>query len=277
MSKQIDERVVSMQFDNRHFETNVRTSLSTLDKLKEKLNFTGATKGLENVSAAAKNVNMSGLGSAVETVRTKFSALEVMGITALANITNSAVNAGKRIASSLTIEPVTTGFNEYELKMGSIQTIMASTGESLETVNGYLNELNEYSDKTIYSFADMTSNIGKFTNAGVSLEESVAAIKGVANAAALSGANAAQASHAMYNFGQALSAGYVKLTDWKSIEISTIATKQFKEQLIETAVEMGTLVKQGDKYISTTKDANGSVSDAFTATRMLTNRYHLNG
>lgn len=268
MSKQIDERVVSMQFDNRHFETNVRTSLSTLDKLKEKLNFTGATKGLENVSAAAKNVNMSGLGSAVETVRTKFSALEVMGITALANITNSAVNAGKRIASSLTIEPVTTGFNEYELKMGSIQTIMASTGESLETVNGYLNELNEYSDKTIYSFADMTSNIGKFTNAGVSLEESVAAIKGVANAAALSGANAAQASHAMYNFGQALSAGYVKLTDWKSIEISTIATKQFKEQLIETAVEMGTLVKQGDKYISTTKDANGSVSDAFTATRM---------
>ena len=159
MSTTIDQRVVEMRFDNKNFESNVSTTMSTLDKLKQKLNFTGASKGLESIGTSAKKVDMTGLASGVETVRAKFSALEVMGVTALANITNSAVNAGKRIVSALTIDPVTTGFREYELKMNSVQTIMASTGESLDTVNKYLEELNTYSDQTIYSFQDMTQNI----------------------------------------------------------------------------------------------------------------------
>ena len=163
MSKTVDERVVEMRFDNKQFEQNVQTSLSTLDKLKRSLNLDGAAKGLENVNSAAKNCNMSGLTSAVETVHAKFSAFEVMAVTALANITNSVINTGKQMLHSLTIEPISQGFEEYELKMGSIQTIMMSTGASLEEVNGYLQELNTYSDKTIYSFQDMTSNIGKFT------------------------------------------------------------------------------------------------------------------
>ena len=179
MSNVIDQKVVEMRFDNKQFENNVQTSLSTLDRLKKSLNMEGATKGLENVDAASKKLNFSGLSSAVETVQAKFSAFEVMAVTALANITNSAINAGKQMLRSLTIEPVSQGFNEYELKMGSIQTIMASTGASLKEVNGYLNELNTYADKTIYSFSDMTNNIGKFTNAGVKLEDAVLAIKGV--------------------------------------------------------------------------------------------------
>ena len=268
MSKTVDERVVSMQFDNKQFEANVQTSMSTLDKLKQKLDFKGASKGLENVNAAAKNVNMSGLSSAVETVSMKFSALQVMAVTALANITNSAINAGKRIVHALTIAPITTGFQEYELKMNSVQTIMASTGESLETVNEYLEELNKYADRTIYSFSDMTSNIGKFTNAGVKLEDAVMAIKGISNEAAVSGANANEASRAMYNFAQALSAGYVKLIDWKSIENANMATVEFKNQLIQTAVELGTLIEVDGKYKSTTNDLNGNVSELFTSTSM---------
>ena len=268
MSKTVDERVVSMQFDNKQFEANVQTSMSTLDKLKQKLDFKGASQGLENVNAAAKNVNMSGLSSAVETVSMKFSALQVMAVTALANITNSAINAGKRIVHALTIAPITTGFQEYELKMNSVQTIMASTGESLETVNEYLEELNKYADKTIYSFSDMTSNIGKFTNAGVKLEDAVMAIKGISNEAAVSGANANEASHAMYNFAQALSAGYVKLIDWKSIETANMSTVEFKNQLIQTAVELGTLIEVDGKYKSTTTDLNGNVSKLFTSTSM---------
>ena len=277
MSKTVDQRVVEMQFDNKHFERNVSTTMSTLDKLKQKLNLDGATKGLENINSAAGKVNMSGLGAGVEAVRTKFSALEVMGVTALANITNSAVNAGKRIAASLTIDPIRTGFNEYELKMGSIQTIMASTGEELDTVNKYLNELNEYSDKTIYSFQDMTSNIGKFTNAGVKLEDAVAAMKGISNEAAVSGANANEASRAMYNFAQALSAGYVKLIDWKSIELANMATVEFKEQLIETAVAAGTLTKAGDgmyktlegNVLSATKNFNETLTDQWMTSEVL--------
>ena len=266
MSKEIDEKVVSMQFDNKHFEANVKTTMSTLDKLKEKLHFSGASKGLENVSASAKKVDLSPMSRAAETVGLKFNAMYTIADQALRNITNSAMAAGKRIVSALTIDPIKTGFSEYELKMDSVKTIMASTGESIETVNKYLEELNTYSDQTIYSFSDMTQNIGKFTNAGVKLEDAVLAIKGISNEAAVSGANANEASRAMYNFAQALSAGYVKLIDWKSIELANMGTKEFKEQLIQTAVELGTVVKVGDKYQSTTTDMNGNVSELFTST-----------
>lgn len=259
MSKTIDERVVEMRFDNKQFENNVQTSLSTIEKLKKSLDMDGATKGLESIDSAAKKVDMSGLGSAVETVKTRFSALEIMAVTALANITNSVVNTGKQMLRSLTIEPISQGFEEYELKMGSIQTIMMSTGASLEEVNKYLQELNTYSDKTIYSFQDMTSNIGKFTNAGVGLEDAVMAIQGVSNVAAVSGANANEASRAMYNFAQALSAGYVKVIDWKSIENANMATVEFKTQLLESAVACGTLTKTADGMYKTVK---GNVIDA---------------
>mgnify|MGYP002533909386 CR=1 FL=1 len=262
MSNVIDQKVVEMRFDNKQFENNVQTSLSTLDRLKKNLNLEGATKGLENVDAASKKLNFSGLSSAVETVQAKFSAFEVMAVTALANITNSAINAGKQMLHSLTVEPVSQGFNEYELKMGSIQTIMASTGASLEEVNGYLADLNAYSDQTIYSFADMTQNIGKFTNAGVKLEDAVLAIKGISNEAAVSGANANEASRAMYNFAQALSAGHVKLIDWKSIENANMATVEFKNELLKAAEAAGTVEKQADgMYRVLTKNNQGSTMD----------------
>lgn len=267
MSETIDNRVVEMRFDNQQFESGVQTSLSTLDKLKQALNLSGAAKGLEEVSNSAKGMNFSGLSGAVDTVRERFSALEVMGITALANIANSAVNAGKQLVKSFTIDPIKDGFSEYELKMDSIQTIMASTGEKVGTVNKYLNELNEYSDKTIYSFSDMTQNIGKFTNAGVSLDKAVGAIKGISNVAAVSGANTNEASRSMYNFAQALAAGKVQAIDWKSIDLANMGTIEFKQQLIDTAVAMGTVKKEGKEYVTTTTDLKGKVSDAFSATK----------
>lgn len=266
MSTTVDERIVSMQFDNKHFESNVQTSMSTLQKLKQALRLDGAAKGLETVQSAASKVNIAPLGAAVEGVKVKFDALGIMATTTLMNITNDAVNAGKRIANALTIEPIKSGFSEYELKMNSMQTIVSSTGESIDTVNKYLNELNEYSDKTIYSFADMTQNIGKFTNAGVKLEDAVAAIQGISNEAALSGANANEASRAMYNFAQALSAGHVKLIDWKSIENANMATVGFKEELIKTAVELGTLTEAGEGCYQTLEGNAMSATSNFNET-----------
>lgn len=242
MSSTIDQRVVEMQFNNRDFETNVSTSMSTLDKLKQSLNLNGATKGLENVDAAAKRVNLSGLGSAIETVHSKFSALEVMGITALANITNSAVNAGKRIASALTIQPIKTGFKEYETQIGAVQTILANTsnkGSTLQDVNRALDELNLYADKTIYNFAEMTKNIGRFTAAGVDLDTSVSAIQGIANLAAVSGSTSQQASTAMYQLSQALAAGRVNLMDWNSVVNAGMGGQVFQDALKQTARTMG--------------------------------------
>lgn len=243
MSTTIDSRVVEMRFDNRHFEQNVSHTMSTLEKLKQKLNFSGASQGLEGVGKAAKNVNMSGLGNAIETVHAKFSALEVMGVTALANITNSAVNAGKKMISALTIDPVKSGFQEYETQMNAIQTILANTeskGSTLEDVNAALDELNKYADQTIYNFTEMTRNIGTFTAAGVDLETSVNAIQGIANLAAMSGSNSQQASTAMYQLSQALAAGTVKLMDWNSVVNAGMGGEMFQTALKETSKLLGT-------------------------------------
>ena len=249
LSKTVDERVVEMRFDNKDFEKNVQTTMSTLDKFKQKLNFNGASKGLENIEKSASKVNMSGLGSAVETVQAKFSKLEVMSVTALANITKSAVNAGKRIVDALTLEPVMSGFQEYETQINAVQTILANTsskGSTLEDVNKALDELNHYADMTIYNFTEMTKNIGTFTAAGVDLDTSVSAIKGIANLAAVSGSTSQQASTAMYQLSQALAAGTVKLQDWNSVVNAGMGGQVFQDALKETAKVHGVAI---DKMI----------------------------
>lgn len=247
MSTTIDERVVEMRFDNKQFEQNVQTSLSTLDKLKQSLNLTGAAKGLEDVNSAAKNCNMTPLSNAVETVRVRFSALEVMAITALQNITNSALAAGKNIISALTIDPIKTGFQEYETQINAVQTILANTsskGTTLDQVNQALDELNHYADMTIYNFTEMTRNIGTFTAAGVDLDTSVSAIKGIANLAAVSGSTSQQASTAMYQLSQALAAGTVKLQDWNSVVNAGMGGQVFQDALKETARVHGIAIDQ---------------------------------
>ena len=263
----VDNRLVKMTFDNDDFEKKAGTTLGTLDKLKQSLDFTGALRGMENIQAGANSVTFDTISEGIEALQNRFSVLGEFVHNTFSGIVSKAAEMGKSFAESLTITPMKEGFAEYELQMNSVQTIMASTGESVDTVNKYLDELNTYADKTIYSFSDMTQNIGKFTNAGVSLDKAVSAIQGVSNVAAVSGANANEASRAMYNFAQALSAGSVKLIDWKSIETANMGTVEFKQQLIDTALAMGTLVKEGDDYISTTTDANGKVSALFNSTK----------
>lgn len=272
MSTTIDQRVVEMRFDNKQFESATATSMSTIDKLKQKLNFTGASKGLEEVSSAAKKVDMSSLGNAVEAVRVKFSSLQVIGVTALSNIANSAVNAGKRIVSALTIDPVMTGFQEYETQINAIQTILANTssaGTTLGQVNAALDELNTYADKTIYNFTEMTRNIGTFTAAGVDLDTSVSAIKGIANLAAVSGSTSQQASTAMYQLSQAIAAGRVSLEDWNSVVNAGMGGKVFQDALKNTAKAMGITVDESKSF-------RESISAAFGQESWLTSDVLLN-
>ena len=252
MSKTVDERVVSMQFDNRQFEANVNTSMSTIDKLKAKLDFKGATKGMENIGTATKNVNMSGLGSAVESVRVKFSALQVMGVTALANITNSAINAGKRMVSALSLDQIRAGFQKFSDKTTSVATLQAQ-GNALEDVNEQLDKLNWFTDETSYNFTDMVSNIAKFTATGKGLEESVTAMEGIATWAALSGQNASTASRAMYQLSQAMGSGVMRKEDYKSIQNASMDTEEFRKKCIEAGIALGTLKDNGDGTFTSLK------------------------
>lgn len=259
----IDQRIVQMQFDNAKFEQGAKTTMSTLDKLKSALNFDKSAKSLQSLQATSSKINFSGLSSAVETIAGRFTNLGIVGVTALQNITNAAISTGTQMVKSLTLDPILSGFNEYETKMGSITTILTNTqskGTTLDDVNRALDELNTYADQTIYNFAEMTRNIGTFTAAGVDLDTSVKAIKGIANLAAGSGSTSVQASTAMYQLSQALAAGRVSLQDWNSVVNAGMGGELFQNALKETAKQMGIVVDESVSFRESISAAGGGES-----------------
>nr|DAT01556.1 MAG TPA: tail tape measure [Caudoviricetes sp.] len=244
MSRTIDERVVEMKFDNKQFETNVRTSMSTLEKLKDSLNMRGAAKSFEELDKASKKVDMSGLGSAVESVRLQFSTLQVVAITTLQNITNSAINAGERLVRALSIDQVFAGWDKLIKKTSSVQTLVNSTGKTVDEINSYLEKLMWYSDETSYGFTDMTSALATMVSSGGDINKLIPMIEGVANATAFAGKGASEFSRIMqYAVNQAYSLGYMQVADWKTIEGATVNSKQLIQSLITAGEELGKIKK----------------------------------
>ena len=270
MSKTIDEKVVEMRFDNKQFESNVATSMSTLEKLKKSLKLDGVSKGLEKINSAAKSNNLESLGNAANTVGLRFNAMYTIADQALRNITTRVQHTAESMVKALTIDPIMSGFKEYETQINAVQTIMANTsskGTTLDQVNAALDELNKYADLTIYNFTEMTRNIGTFTAAGIDLDTSVSAIQGIANLAAVSGSTSQQASTAMYQLSQALASGTVKLMDWNSVVNAGMGGQVFQDALKETARVHGIAI---DKMIEEQGSFRETLSEGWITSEILT-------
>lgn len=271
MSGTIDERVVRMKFDNAQFGTGVSSTLKQLDQLKQALRLDGASKGLEQVSNSASRFSLAGMGQQISGIMSKFSALQIAAVAAFGIIAAKAVAAGAQLAKSFTIQPLIDGFREYETNLNSIQTILSNTGlkgeAGLKRVNNTLDQLNKYSDQTIYNFSEMARNIGTFTAAGVDLKTSASAIKGIANLAAISGSNSQQASTAMYQLSQSLAAGKVSLEDWNSVVNAGLGGKVFQNSLMETARAHGVAV---DSIVKKSGSFRNSLQEGWITTEILT-------
>lgn len=249
MSQEIDQRVVEMRFDNAQFEKNSRDTMRTLDKLKEKLSFKGAAKGLEQVQAASENVDFSGMEKGLDTVQAKFSALDVIAFTALQRITDKVISTGEQMVKNLSVDQITSGWDKYNEKTSNVRTIMNATGKSIDQVNGYLNKLMWYSDETSYSFNEMTSALSQMTAAGGKIDKMIPMIMGIANATADAGKMGFAFQSTIRNLTQSYSAGHLQLQDWKSLNLMGTATKALKQELIDTAVELG-VIKEGEVTIA---------------------------
>lgn len=243
MSREVDERVVEMRFNNAQFESKVQQTMKTLTAFDKKLKLDGAEKGLEKISGVAEKMNFTKLENAIENLGSKFSAMEVIGVSALARITSQAVDAGERLVKSLSIDQVTSGWNKYAQKTASVQTIMNATGKSITKVNSYLDKLMWYSDETSYGFTDMTQSLGQLTAAGGDIDKMIPMIMGIANATAYAGKGASEFQRVIYNLNQSYSQGYLNLMDWKSVELAGVATAELKQQIIDTGVELGKIKK----------------------------------
>ena len=247
MGREVDDRVVQMQFDNAQFERETKRSLNTIERLKASLNFDKAGESLSGLTTTASKLDLTPVSDGVDTISMRFKALDVVAATVISNITSRAVGLGKALVSAFTIDPVKSGLQEYETQINAVQTILENTqskGTTIDQVNAALDELNHYADMTIYNFTEMTKNIGTFTAAGVDLDTSVQAIKGIANLAAVSGSTSQQASTAMYQLSQALAAGKVTLMDWNSVVNAGMGGQVFQDALLETARVDGVAIDQ---------------------------------
>ena len=265
----VDSKIVELELNNQKFESNANTSISTLGKLKNALNFSGSTKNFEDMNRSLHKIDVSSLSAGVHTLRDSLNSLKnVVVFSWIADEAIKAKNAVESFIKGVTIDQVSAGFNKYAEKTSAVQTIMAATakdftdqGEQMEYVNGQLEKLNWFTDETSYNFLDMVNNIGKFTSNNVKLDEAVTSMQGISNWAAISGANVNEAGRAMYNLSQAIAVGSVKLMDWKSIENANMATAEFKQTAIDTAVELGTLTKESDGLYKTLQGHAVSVSN----------------
>lgn len=240
--KMIDNKIVKMEFDNKQFEQNVQQTIKTLDDLDKGLKLDNAVKGLSNLDAYIKKFSLDAIAASLENISSKFSNMSIIGITALQNLTNSVVDQGKKMAAALTIDPIKTGLSEYETKMNAIKTILSNTkanGTTLDDVNKALAQLNEYSDNTVYNFAQMSDMVGKFAAKSGELDTSVSIVQGLANLAAEAGVDNTRLQGALYQVSQMSET--VKSLDWSSMDTAGLATVKFKNDLIAMAKSMGTI------------------------------------
>lgn len=266
----IDSRVVQMTLSHSQFIEGVGETLSATDRLKKGLNFSNVSANLSGISKAAANVDLSPIKIGIDSIEERFSLLAVAGRRVIENLTDSAMAFAKKWTNDLLVAPITAGYSEFELKMGSIQTILANTskdGTKLSDVTKALDELNWYADDTIYSFADMTKSIGTLTAAGIKLEPAVGAIKGFSNAAAMAGVDATRTSLAMVQLGQAMNVGYMGLVDWKSIQGHGIGSANLKDAFITVAEQLGT----GSDVLKLAKDNfNSSLQEKWLTSGVIT-------
>lgn len=265
MSREVDQRIVEMQFNNADFEKNTKKTIGLIDKLMEKLQFKGAEKGFEKLDAAAEKVDFDTMSRSLDDLQSKFSALDIIAATALVNITNKAVNAGEKLVKSLSVDQIASGWDKYTEKTSNVQTIMNATGKSIDQVNGYLNKLMWYSDETSYSFNEMTSALSQMTAAGGNIDKTIPMIMGIANATADAGKTGFAFQSTIRNLTQSYSAGHLQLQDWKSLNLMGTATKALKQELIDTAVELGK-IKEGDVTIASFES---SLSDKWADTQVM--------
>lgn len=254
MSQEVDSRVVEMRFDNANFEKNTKQTISTIDRLMEKLQFKGAEKGFEKLDAAAENVDFAAMQTSLDRLESKFSSLNIVATTALVNITNKFVDAGEKLVKSLSIDQVASGWDKYTEKTSNVQTIMNATGKSIDQVNGYLNKLMWYSDETSFSFNEMTSALSSMTATGGDIEKLLPMIMGIANSVADAGQSGEAFVHTIRNLTQSYSTGFLNLQDWNSLAIAKTNSKALIENLIEAGKELGTLDAQGRTSAGTLVD-----------------------
>lgn len=261
MSKLVDERVVELTFDNKKFESNMKESMSTLDRLKSALNFSGVAN---SINKSMQAITLSPLEEAMESAKESFGSFaDYVELTVVQRMTNKVLDAAERMVKALSIDQISSGwekFNNITKNTGTLVTAytdMYGDQESAqEKVEQNLDRLRWYADSTSYSMESMTQAMSSFANNGVDMDTATEAVMGIAQWAAQAGVDVNKASGAMEILSKAINQTFVDRRKWDSLSLYGMTTDKFKAEVVQSAIEIGELTKDalGDVYVKGTKD-----------------------
>lgn len=258
MSTKRDYRVVEMSFDNKDFEQNVKTSLSTIQKLNNALKLDGATQGLLAVEKAIAQVTMDPILAGLDQVNDKFSALGVIGKRVLENLADSAVNAGKKIWNN-TLGQIQSGGSARALNIANAKFKLEGLGVAWEKAE---KDISQAVDGTAYGFDAAANTASQLATAGIELGDAYGgmahSLRAVSGIAAMTNSSYEEIG---YIFSQIASAG--KLMGQDAMQISTRGinvTATLAKQLGKTTEEISEMQRKGEISFAMFAEA---MNDAF--------------
>lgn len=285
MSKTIENNVVQMTFDNKDFEKNISTSTKSVEKFNDSLDFKDAKKGFDDLEKYANSVNFDGLNKAIGNINSVFTVTGNMTKKIIDDIAgyfeSKIVGTVSKVRNTISyIADTNLGVSKYEDYLNAIKTLrynlsdkdlkaISDSGMSdLDYIADQFGTIMDFTDETSFNMLDLVNAASKYVSANISLEDSSEALMGVALAAAAAGKNSQQAGQAMSQMVQAVSRGYFQMKDWnEAFANNAIATRHFKETMIEAAMGLGKAATINEEDVAQAKkwaaETNGQWYDYF--------------
>lgn len=129
MSESIDNRVVQMRFDNEQFERGIQTSIHSLKKLDDSMDFESGTKSFRQLEKSVNDVKFDKLLAGLDSIANKFTFIGQLGMRLKNEVIDKLIGSGERMVKSLSVEQVSVGWDKYADKTSAVQTIMSATAK----------------------------------------------------------------------------------------------------------------------------------------------------
>ena len=122
MSREVDERIVEMQFDNRQFERGVSQTISSLDRLTDALRFEGVGDSVRGIQNGINRLDFSPISNGVSALEGTLTSLTGrIKLEVFDRLANYAVDTGEKVLNALTLKGARAGFAEYETQQGTLE------------------------------------------------------------------------------------------------------------------------------------------------------------
>ncbi len=188
MSNTIDEKVVEMKFDNKNFETNVKTTMTSLDRLKEKLQLRGSEKSFQAIDSAAKSVSFDSLISNVEYLRKRFSVMGIAGMQVVQNLTNTVMTSVTK-AKNFVEQAISGGGLSRAMKLDQANfKLMGLLQDDAKQVAAIMDDVDYGVSGTAYSLDAAASVAAQLAASGMRAGDGMQhALRGISGVAAMTG------------------------------------------------------------------------------------------